>query len=273
MSYQSYFESPQNTLTSDVDKVVEELDIIGFSVVENVISKEKIKAFQRAVNEAWQIQIEETGKEKLKALNEWGTVRALIYYDDIFAELIRHPLVMGIVSKTIGETAILHLINSSISYPDDDYHQGLLHRDFAKNFSSDKMLSINAFWILDPFDMNTGGTWFVPFTHKISYTPSDEFIKKHAIQLNASPGAVVFFDSRIYHKAGLNTSKIIRRGINTQYTKPFIKQQIDLPEFLKDKFEKETPLGQTLGMWSVPPKSVKEFRVDPGNRTYKPGQG
>ena len=273
MNYQSYFESPKNTLTSDIDRVLEEIDIVGFSIIENVLSVAQIKAFQKAVDDAWRIQVEETGKEKLKALNEWGTIRALIYYDDIFAELIRHPLVINVVSKTVGETVILHLINGSISFPNDNYHQSLLHRDFAKNFISDKMLSINAFWILDPFNEITGATWFVPFTHKVSYTPSEEFVNKHSIQVKAKPGSVIFFDSRIYHRAGANTSNTVRRGINTQYTRPFIKQQIDLPEFLRSKFERESPLGQTLGMWSVPPKSIKEFRVDPQNRMYKPGQG
>jgi len=33
-------------------------------------------------------------------------------------------------------------------------------------------------------------------------------------------------------------------------------------------------LAQTLGFWSIPPKSVKEFRTtDPNKRSYRQGQG
>lgn len=273
MNYQSYCESKTNILNNDSDKVLEEVDIVGYSIVEDVLSLKKVEIFKQVLDEAWKKQIKETGEEKLKSLNEWGTVRALIFYNQMFSELIRHRLVMEVISKTVGETAILHLINGTISFPNYSYHQANLHRDFAKGFVSNKMLSINVFWILDSFTEKTGGTWFVPHTHKIEYKPSDEFVKKHEVQLIVPSGSLVFFDSRIYHKAGNNTSSYPRRAINLQYTKPFIKQQINLPELMDGLIDRESPLGQTLGMWSVSPCSVKEFRVDPHKRTYKPGQG
>ena len=272
VNYQSYLESRKNVLSDEIDRIIEELDIYGYSVVENVLTPEKVRLFWDAIDKIWEIQSKECGEKKLRALREWGTVRALLFYDQAFAELIRHPLVMDVVSRTIGETAILHLMNGIISFPNDVHHQSNLHRDFAKNFVSNKMLSVNAFWTLDAFSKENGATWFLPHTHKIDYTPSDEYFKKHAIQIQASSGSVIFFDSRIYHKGGYNSSSI-RIGVNFQYTKPVIKQQMDFPELLKNHIDRESPLAQTLGMWSVPPKSLQEFRVEPEKRTYKPGQG
>lgn len=273
MNYQSYLESRKNFLSSEVDKILEEIDIVGYSVVGDILSIEKLNIFREVVDEIWHKQVNELGEERLRTLKEWGVARALLFYDPIFTELVSHDLVMKVVSETVGETAILHLINGIISFPNDYHHQSNLHRDFAKDFVSNKPLSINAYWVLDAFNEKTGAIWVIPYTHKTLYTPSDEFVREHAVQITASLGSLIFFDSRIYHKAGVNFSNSWRRGINTQYTKPFIKQQIDLPILLKDKFERETPLGQTLGMWSVPPKSVQEFRVEPNKRTYKSGQG
>lgn len=272
-SYYSYFESEKRVLTDDVDRVLEELDIVGYSVVPGVLASAALELYRKCIDNAWQKQVDEFGEKRLKELGEWGTARALLDYHLEFAELIRHPFVMQVVSKTVGETAILHLMNGSIAFPDTEYHQSKLHRDFAKNFYSDKLLTINAFWTIDLFNSETGGTWFVPFTHKIPYTPSEEYLKKHSVQLEAEAGSVVFFDSRIYHRAGQNRSKNRRRGINFQYTKPFMKQQMDFPALLKDKVDRESLLGQTLGMWTVPSKNLKEFRADPDKRTYKPGQG
>jgi ectoine hydroxylase-related dioxygenase (phytanoyl-CoA dioxygenase family) len=84
---------------------------------------------------------------------------------------------------------------------------------------------------------------------------------------------VVVFDSLLIHCAGSNRSSSPRRGVNHQYTRPFIKQQMDYPALLRGSVDPESPLAQTLGFWSVPPRSVDEFRVDPTLRTYRQGQG
>ncbi len=149
----------------------------------------------------------------------------------------------------------------------------MFHRDFNKQFFSDKPLSINAFWVIDEFNENTGGTWVVPYSHKFLSWPSDDFLNSTAIQISANPGSVIFFDSRIIHKGGINRSNKPRRAINHQFTLPFIKQQVDFPSMLKDKIDKESKLAQTLGFWTIPPKSIEEFRADPENRTYRSGQG
>ena len=43
---------------------------------------------------------------------------------------------------------------------------------------------------------------------------------------------------------------------------------------MSQKVNMETKLAQKLGMWTIPPKSVDEYRVtDPKLRTYRGGQG
>ena len=84
----------------------------------------------------------------------------------------------------------------------------------------------------------------------------------------------MFFDSTLWHKGGDNLTKKIRRAINHQYTRPFIKQQLDYPVIMNQKVDMESKLAQKLGMWTIPPKSVDEYRVtDPKLRTYRGGQG
>jgi ectoine hydroxylase-related dioxygenase (phytanoyl-CoA dioxygenase family) len=84
---------------------------------------------------------------------------------------------------------------------------------------------------------------------------------------------LLVFDSRLYHRGGTNTSGAPRRSLNLQYTRPFIKQQINLAELLHDRVDPDSALAQTLGMWSVPPPSLRAFRVPPAQRTYRAGQG
>jgi ectoine hydroxylase-related dioxygenase (phytanoyl-CoA dioxygenase family) len=104
--------------------------------------------------------------------------------------------------------------------------------------------------------------------------PSEDYIEQNKIQIVCPQGSVIFFDSTLWHAGGQNKTKNVRRAINMQWSKPFIKQQLDYPEFMKNRVDLESRLAQKLGMWTVPPKSVDEYRVsDPKLRTYRGGQG
>lgn len=273
MSYQSSQESHKNVLTDDCDRIAEELDIRGYAIVEQVLPTPLVNDLSQRLDTVWQQQCTEADPAVLRDSGEWGICRALIAYDLSFAQLVRHPLTMSLLNRTIGETAILHLINGIVAFPRQSSNQFVFHRDFAKPFMSDQLLSLNTFWLLDDFTTETGATWFVPHSHHLSYTPSDVYLDTYAEQILAPRGSVVIFDSRVYHRGTENVSPTPRRALNLQYTRPFIKQQINLAELMADRVDPESPLAQTLGLWSVPPPRVKRFRVPPAQRTYRPGQG
>lgn len=245
----------------------------GYTIVNNVLSLDECKLICEKLDKLTEEDLKYFGKEKLTHLNEIGIIRALMAKDGYFTTLILHPKVYPIVSAIMGETAILHLQNSIIVYPEKKHGQSHFHRDFQKDFVSSKPLSINAIWMIDDFNRETGATWIVPGTHKESEWPSEEYLEKNAIQVNGKAGSVMIFDSMLIHKGGSNTSNIIRRAVNHQFTRPFIKQQIDLPSFLGEKYDKNSKIGQILGYWSIPPNSVEQFRCDPNKRTYRSGQG
>jgi len=252
---------------------LENIDLLGYTIMEDVISKEectKIKSMLVRLNAE---QINEFGEERLKLLNELGSVRVLIEKDDYFAKTILNEKVYAVVSSILGDTCILNLQNSIIVDPNLTHQQSAFHRDFDKNFWTDKPLSINAFWAIDDFSENTGGTWVVPCSHKLNKWPGEKYLEKNAIQVNAQSGSVLVFDSRLIHRGGINLGDQLRCGINHQYTKPFIKQQIDLPSLLQNRYHPDSKLSQVLGFWSVPAKSVQQFRCDPDKRSYRKGQG
>jgi ectoine hydroxylase-related dioxygenase (phytanoyl-CoA dioxygenase family) len=165
------------------------------------------------------------------------------------------------------------LQNASAAFPHVQHFQSAFHRDFAKDFTATKPLSLNAFWCIDDFTLETGATQVVPFSHAFAELPSDAYIEKHSVTVLAPAGSVIFWDSLLLHRTGYNSTERARFGINHMYTRPFLKQQIDFPEFLKNRIDVESRLGQLFGFWTIPPKSVVEFRVSPGSRTYRGGQG
>jgi len=262
------------TLThSEYEKHIDRINVDGYTIIENVLTPDELKIISEKLDKFDEEERNEFGRERLEKLNEIGILRIILKKDEYFSTLVIHPKVYPIISAIVGETAILHLQNAIIVYPERKHGQSHFHRDFAKDFVSNKPLSINALWMIDNFNEETGATSVVPGTHLQNNWPSQEYLEERVVQVNAKAGSVMVFDSMLIHRGGSNKSNIIRRAINHQYTRPFIKQQIDLPSYLGKKYDKQGKLGQVLGYWSIPPKTVEEFRCDPDKRTYRSGQG
>jgi len=259
----------KSTITDHIENIGKN----GYTIVEDVLSSDECKIISEKLDKINEEEKKEFGVERLEKLNEVGILRVLLSRDEYFASLILHPKVYPLISAIIGETAILHLQNVIIVNPEKKHGQSHFHRDFAKDFVSSKPLSLNALWMIDNFNDKTGATWFVPGTHKIEGWPSNNYLEKNAIQLSGKAGSVLVFDSMIIHRGGSNVSQLPRRAINHQFTRPFIKQQIDLPAYLGNKYDGSSKFGQVLGYWSIPPKSVEQFRCNPEDRTYRNGQG
>ena len=78
--------------------------------------------------------------------------------------------------------------------------------------------------------------------------------------MEAKAGSVIFFDSMLFHRAGFNKSKNIRRGVNTMYVRPIIRQQIDFTALMKHN-EPNDPFKRMLfGFENITPDSVETFR-------------
>lgn len=255
------------------DAVIEDLRIRGYSILENVLSNDECRAWAEKLDRLNAMQNGQYGIERLAELGEGGTLRGMLRENPDFLALVRHPRTWPFVERVIGASAILHLQNGIVVEPHCEHHQAAFHRDFAKDFVADKVLSLNVFFAIDDFTSETGATWWVPFTHRVTEFPTLRYLETNAVQIEMRAGSVVLFDSLIVHRAGENRSAAPRRAINHQYTRPFIKQQMDYPVLLRDAVDPESPLAQTLGFWSVPPRSVEEFRVNPERRTYRRGQG
>ncbi len=272
-TYRTYPGFSQHQVKSDLERHVENLSIHGYSIMPNVLSATETSSIASKLSALWAKQEQEFGKERLLELGEYGTHRGLLAEDSVFRDLVMHPKVLEVVHSLIGSTAILNLQNASAAFPGLKHFQTSFHRDFAKDFVATKPLSINAFWCITDFTRETGATQAVAGTHKLDSFPSHAFIQANSIDLCAPAGSILFWDSLLLHRTGFNSSSQVRFGINHMYTRPFLKQQIDFPVYLKGLVDEESPLGQMLGFWSIPPKSVKEFRVDPDKRTYRRNQG
>ncbi len=261
MINKSYGITLQSHLNDVIDRIIEEVHIEGFSIIENVLTDNEIIKYREKIDTVYQIQKNHFNEQNLIKINEKGLARCLLANDQCFLTIATNDIVLKVVEKILGNYFILHLQNGIINKPNEEHHQSSWHRDLPyQNFIISRPLSINALYCIDDFTKESGSTCVLPFSHREEIIPSAQYIEKHSKQLLTKAGSVIIFDSMLLHKAGYNYSNFTRRSINNVYTVPILKQQIDLPNYLKEKYADDAFLSKFLGYKSSSAFSDIEWR-------------
>lgn len=261
-----------------IDNVVESLSYSGFAVVEHVLEPPLVEECREAMYRVRDRIHAEVGLERLDAAGEVGVLRLMLRYDEFFFRLLELREVLAVVDATLSETAILHLQNGlvlpTISDEKPDVFQTRFHRDFPRVLNG-YLMSINTFFALDEFNERSGGTMFVPASHQVDEPPSDRYRDATAVTATCSPGSMIVFDSTVWHAAGANHSGADRLAINQQFTRSYVKQQIDYVRALGEEVvEAQVPrTQQLLGWYTRVVTSLDEFYRPAGERLYRSGQG
>jgi ectoine hydroxylase-related dioxygenase (phytanoyl-CoA dioxygenase family) len=264
MKDESYGVTKQNKVSGAVEQHMEEFSILGFTVLKNVLNETELAEIRKRLDAVYDSQVAEAQQNNfnLEDIREQNVARMIFSYDDYFLKLMALPSIIDYVKKIVGNYFILHLQNGIINKPNEKHHQSSWHRDLPyQDFVISKSLAVNALFCIDEFSDATGGTMVLPYSHKIETIPSDQFIEKNKVQVNAPAGSVILMDSMVFHRAGYNSSSIVRRAINHVYVAGILKQQINIPEMLKGKYSDDPFLGMLLGYEAAETKSVKEYRL------------
>ena len=251
----------QNIVKSTLDKLTEEVFINGYTIIPEVLDKNQVQYYNKIIDNVYDKQVTEFGKQELSTIKELNTARCLLAYDESFIDLLILPVVVEFIKSILGDNYQLLLQNSTISHPSEEHHQMAWHRDLPyQDYTVSRPIALNVYFCLSNYNKKTGSTIVLPFSHHLESLPSDDYISKFETSLDARAGSIFIFNSFLYHRAGLNTSNIIRRGINHIYSIPIIKQQINLPSFLKGKYKDDPFLRKVLGYDWETPKSVLGWR-------------
>lgn len=247
---------------SELDVHVEEVSRNGFTILRNVLSQEELSYFSAQIDAIYQQQVEEIGgEENLERCDDKNNVRSILVYDHEFVKLAAHERVIELAQAVLGANLILLMQNGIINNPDDQQHQVSWHRDLNyQHWVTTEPLAINALYCIDPFRVENGCTVAMPGSHQHIDFPSDEYVRKHEVPLEANAGDVVIMDSMMYHRAGFNKSNEKRRAVNNVIAKPFMAQQLDLSTMLQGKFADDPFLSKFLGYKWSPPSDVVAWR-------------
>lgn len=251
----------------------------GCAVVENALSPAMLAETRAAMYRAQGKIHEEVGHERLKQAGELGVLRLPLKFEPVFFSFLENPALLAIVDSTVSPTAILHLQNGFIlpSFPPQQTpsaFQNRFHQDFPRVFNG-YLASINILFAIDEFTASNGATVVALGTHQRVQPPDPAFLESVGVPVEAPAGSMIIFDSTLWHKAGVNTSGKDRLAINHQFTRSFLKQQIDYVRALGNHVVREqTPRTQQLLGWATRVvTSLDEYYQPAGMRLYQSGQG
>jgi ectoine hydroxylase-related dioxygenase (phytanoyl-CoA dioxygenase family) len=258
---------------------LESLRIRGYAVIPGVVDK----AFRDATRDAMYLVqkaiLREVGADRLDRAGEIGVLRLMLAYDSVFFRYLEIPELLAFVDATVSPTAILHLQNGFI-LPEEgapaapDAFQMRFHQDFPRVLNG-YMASVNVMVAIDEFSAVNGATMVVPGTHQLTKPPDAEYMRRHAIPLTCPAGSLIAFDSTLWHAAGVNRAGADRLAINHQFTRSYIKQQIDYVRALGEAAVVARPVRtqQLLGWYTRMVTSLDEYYRPEEQRLYRRGQG
>jgi ectoine hydroxylase-related dioxygenase (phytanoyl-CoA dioxygenase family) len=262
-----------------LDKALTSLEFAGVALVTGVLDEQFREDTRAAMYRAQAAIRDEIGDDRLTRAGELGVLRLMLRYDDHFFRLLEVPEMLSVVDATVSETAILHLQNGLLLPPIDDgvesskLFQLTFHRDFPRVLNGYRM-SVNTFFAIDEFTEENGATQFIPGSHQ-SEKPSDDYMRDAAISAVCPAGSMIVFDSTVWHAAGQNRSSADRLAINQQFTRSYVKQQIDYVRALGDSavLQQQPRTQQLLGWYTRIVTSLDEYYRPSDERLYRAGQG
>lgn len=215
------------------------LDEDGFAPLPDILSPTQVEAFRSRLAE---LSAEEGDAAGLEVHQEAGTDRLsnLVNKDAMFDVCFTHPTVLAAMRHVLGDFKLSSL-NSRAALPGQG-HQAL-HTDWGEPVTAGDYQVCNSIWLLDDFTAENGATRVVPGSHRWGHRPSDVMADPAAahpdeIQLLASAGTVVIFNSHLWHGGTLNHSTAPRRAMHSYFTRRNHPQQLDQRKYLRPETER-----------------------------------
>lgn len=170
--------------------------------------------------------------------------------------------------------AIIYAHQSSSLGPGSGNYGSRIHVDCPR-FIPGYRTNLGYILALQPFTHQNGGTWVLPGSHLSDQIPSTEHFEANAVQLTCGQGDAIFFDARLYHRAGINQTASWRHGMTINFCRPYMRSRFDFPKMLANvewAGELNSSARKYLGFDVRLPSSLQEFYLPESERLYLPNQ-
>lgn len=245
----------------------------GWVLFESVVDEELVwrlnKDLEQACIIARQIQIKNGVAHETN-----GTINHVLSLGDSFMNFLQRMYLHEFVKSYFEGSYILNVFGGVINLNSKPSYLHNIHRD-VRTFTGEFKLMLQMIVLLDNFTNENGATYFMNGGHRLAERPKEEEFYSNSSRALGKSGSIILFDSNLWHAAGLNQSASSRRALTLGFTRPFVKQQLDLPRCFGYEYSSNLSenMKQLLGYNARVPANLEEWYQPSEQRFYKPGQG
>ncbi|HTV91716.1 MAG TPA: phytanoyl-CoA dioxygenase family protein [Verrucomicrobiae bacterium] len=251
-------------------RVSYEIETLGFSVVNGVVSAAECAALRAALLEALDDDARRYAGLPGKKVE---LVNNLAIYGGPFLALMGNSTMRTIFAHFLTPACILYNFSSTVLYPQAKSDVQNIHVDSPRVIPGyhDGLIMTLA---LDDFNDANGATYYLPGSQNSATPPDAATFDRFALSVARPAGAAVFFNPRCFHRGGHNQTERVRCGLTVFSVRPFMKQRFDFPRMIDPETAAQLPAATRafLGYDARTPSAMEEFYVDAERRLYKAGQ-
>jgi ectoine hydroxylase-related dioxygenase (phytanoyl-CoA dioxygenase family) len=203
-----------------VSSELENLDRLGYVLVEDVLDTETLETVRNRVEELYNSEGENAGSEFRK---EPGARRLanLVDKGEIFQRLIATPKVLELVKHVLGQQFKLSSFNARSANPHSTEAQPL-HCDAAALPDEKGFWVCNTIWLLDDFTPENGATRVIPGSQDWKELPQKVLPDPAAphpdeVLVLGRAGSVVIMNTHAWHGGTANRTGHHRRALHAFY--------------------------------------------------------
>ena len=245
----------------------------GFTILENVFSKDRADAFCKRVREIERDTLHPLETGETEADSSFYRTAGLLRMDPIFGDVPIDPTVTQVVEGVLGKDFLLSTFSGIDLKPKGQNIQPL-HPDDALipvPRPHERPIGCTVMWVVTPFNEGTGGTRLLPGSQRepleLLFSQDSERMSQ-TVQPDMKPGSVLVFDHALFHGAASNGSDDWRLGLQVSYhagwVRPYtnwfrsipIEEVREFPEKLRDLLGYKTYNG--IGSANFSPGSYRE---------------
>ena len=252
--------------TTSVDEILGHLKVDGFTVIREVVPRDRVAAVHDSVEATSQLD---------EYKNSGGS--HLIEFDQSFAPYLADPRIIGVAEALWGPYSRISFNRYKGNPPNIEERtngpgrHGNWHSDWpfgqryaahvVAPYTADSVLTFTTLWMLSDFTPETGATFVVPGSHRAGnnptggHGPEGDDVYPTEFQATGKAGDVIMFDARAWHAAGINVSDEVRSAMRICYVPWWLNVNILDPNSVE-----RVPMDATgRGPFVVEPMAVEAY--------------
>jgi len=214
---------PRFSPDTDPSVVCQYLAINGYAIIEDLVEGTTLDRLAAEV--APYVETSARGRDHYDGRFTRRT-GALIARCPAVRPLVTHPTVLDVVGRFLHQATsfqlhLTQLITIEPGETDQKLHRDQMAFDFFP-FPDNYHVQCNTMWALTDFTAENGATRIQPGTSAMS---DEAAVAVEVIQAEMPRGSVLFYDGKVLHGGGANTSDGPRQGINITYAVGWVRQE------------------------------------------------